>query len=288
MYKNSVTTIMILLILSLIFISCDMSKEMMTAMNNTSDPEPTEEQVTEPETVTPKTFTGEVERIGTAIDFGGIEREPSAMAWSEVDQRMYMVGQNAGKLMILDTDTGIATFVDETVHRFGDFESWPSAMTIHPVTNECYVAGIQKNRLIKVNLSTGVGERVSPDGFGANIGGPSGLEFVGDTLYMTSRSTHKLLTIDLETGTASPVNDDADMFGIDLTECDDITNINGELYVISEYSKNLFKVDAQTGIASVVLEVTKMPNRPTALEWDGESLWVASRTTDGLYRLIHE
>ena len=78
------------------------------------------------------------------------------------------------------------------------------------------------------------------------------------------------------------------MFGIDLTECDDITNINGELYVISEYSKNLFKVDAQTGIASVVLEVTKMPNRPTALEWDGESLWVASRTTDGLYRLIHE
>ena len=100
------------------------------------------------------TTTGAASRIGSATNFGNTfhveEGEPGGL--TSFGGTLYMVGAGLDRLYFLDTTTGQAAFVTQSVTAFGVNELAPSALTEHD--GKLYMSGQFTDALYTLDTDT--------------------------------------------------------------------------------------------------------------------------------------
>ena len=140
-----------------------------------------------------------------------------------------------------------------------------------------------------INVDTGRAEPLGNARFGINEHLPSGLASHNGKLYMIGRQTHKLYTVDTETGAATAVSDSTVNFGHDTAqERFGLASHNGKLYTLNDGGEYLETIDATTGSTTRVGASNRFGvNERTARDLTVHSgaLYMVGRGNDTLYTL---
>ena len=190
-------------------------------------------------------------RVGNSSNFGVNETLPKDLA--SIDSTLYMLGRDNDWLYRLDTITGVAQRVGAS-NQFGVSEGVPLGLAASG--QNLYMVG--GNRILYlINTTTGAATQVGTHGAGFGIGlaqNPTGLAFIGSTLYMiTSDALYILNTI---TGGATRIGT-LENFGVGETLANGLAAIDETLYMVGATHDRLYTLDTTTGRATRVGESTR-------------------------------